>query len=65
MTTTRDAAMAKAIAANQSIALDDAAARDAALSMAGLLAAADAHARALPFEAEPGSYAAAQRRGKR
>jgi hypothetical protein len=65
MTTTLDAAMAKAIAASQGIAMGDDAARDAALSMAGLLGSADAHARALAFEAEPGSYVAAQRRGKR
>lgn len=65
MTTKLDAAMAKAVAANQGIALSDDAARDAAQSMAGLLAAADGYARALAFEAEPGSYVAAQRRGKR
>lgn len=65
MTTKLDPAMAKAVAANQAIALGDEAARDAAQAMAGLLAGADGHARALPFEAEPGSYIAAQRRGKR
>lgn len=65
MTTKLDAAMAKAVAANQAITLGDEAARDAAQSMAGLIGVADGHARKLAFEAEPGSYVAAQRRGKR
>lgn len=65
MTTKLDAATALAVAASQGIALGEDAARDAAQSMVGLIATADAHARALAFEAEPGSYAAAQRRGKR
>jgi hypothetical protein len=45
--------------------LDETAARDAAQSMAGLLEAADAHMRAIAFEAEPGTYPAAQRRARR
>lgn len=60
-----DDASAKTIAANQGVTLDDDGARDAAQSMAGLLDAADGHGRALPFEAEPGGYVAAQRKGKR
>lgn len=60
-----DDAAAKTIAANQGVTLGDEGARDAAQSMAGLLDSADGHGRALPFEAEPGGYVAAQRRGKR
>ncbi len=65
MTTKLDEATARVLAAQAGVTLDAEAARNAALSMAGLLAAADGHSRALAFEAEPGAYLAAQRRGKR
>jgi hypothetical protein len=60
-----DDATAKTVATQLGVTLGDEAAHAAAHSMAGLLKAADGHARALPFEAEPGSYRAAQTRGKR
>ena len=65
MSSKLDDATAKTIAAQLGVTLSDDAATAAAQSMAGLLKAADAHARALPFEAEPGAYRAAQIRGKR
>lgn len=65
MTTKLDAAAARVLAARLGVELDETAARDAAQSMAGLLEAADAPMRAIPFEAEPGSYPAAQRRSRR
>ncbi len=60
-----DGDAARVLAARLGVELDEPAARDAAQSMAGLLEAADAHMRAIPFEAEPGSYPAAQRRSRR
>ena len=65
MSTKLDDSTAKTVAAQLGITLSDTAARDAATSMTGLLNAADGHARAIAFEAEPGTYLAAQRRGKR
>jgi hypothetical protein len=65
MSSKLDDATAKTIAAQLGVTLGDDAANAAAQSMAGLLKAADGHARALPFEAEPGSYRAAQIKGKR
>ncbi len=65
MTTKLDEATARTIAAQLGVTVEGEAARNAALSMAALLAAADGHGRALAFEAEPGAYPAAQRRGKR
>jgi hypothetical protein len=65
VTTKLDAAAARVLAARLGVELDEAAARDAAQSMSGLLEAADAHMRAIAFEAEPGSYPAAQRRSRR
>ena len=62
MTIKLDEAAARAMAAQVGVTLDAEAASNAALSMSGLLAAADGHARALKFEAEPGSYRAAQAR---
>lgn len=60
-----DPAAAKILAARQGVGLSDQAAQDAAQSMAGLLDMADAHMRGLAFEAEPGTYVAAQRRSRR
>ena len=60
-----DEATAMTLAAQLGVTLEPEAARNAALSMAALLIAADNHGRALTFEAEPGAYAGAQRRGKR
>ncbi len=65
MTTKLDTAAATVLAARLGVELDETAARDAAQSMAGLLEAADAHMRAIAFEAEPGTYPAAQRRARR
>jgi len=65
MSSKLDDAAAKIVAAQLGVTLGDHSARDAAQSMAGLLRAADGYARALPFEAEPGSYRAAQIAGKR
>lgn len=59
-----DAQAAAIAAARLGVDLDGKAAADAAQSMAGMLDAADAHMRALPFEAEPGTYVAAQRRSR-
>jgi hypothetical protein len=64
MSTKLDPAAAKTLAARLGVDLGDQAARDAALSMAAMLDAADAHMRALAFEAEPGSYVGAQRRSR-
>jgi hypothetical protein len=64
MSTKLDPAAAKTLAARLGVDLGDQAARDAALSMGGMLDAADAHMRAIAFEAEPGSYVAAQRRSR-
>ncbi len=64
MTTKLDQATAQTIAARVGVTLNAEAARNAALSMAALLEAADGYGRALAFEAEPGAYLAAQRRGK-
>lgn len=52
------------LAAAAGVALDGEAAHNAAVSMARPLAAADGHARALAFEAEPSTFAAVQRRCK-
>lgn len=60
MTIRLDEAGAKAMAAQVGVTLDPEAARNAAVSMTGLLAAADGYARTLPFEAEPSAYVAAQ-----
>lgn len=60
MTIKLDDTGAKTMAAQVGVTLDTEAARNAAVSMTGLLAAADGYARALPFEAEPGAYLAAQ-----
>ena len=60
-----DDVTAKTIAAQLGVTLGDDGAGAAAQSMAGLLKAADGHARALPFEAAPGSYRAAQIKGER
>jgi hypothetical protein len=65
MSTKLDAGAARILAARLGVELSETAARDAAQSMAGLLEAADAHMRAIPFEAEPGAYPAAQRRSRR
>ena len=65
MTIKLDETGATVMAAQVGVTLTGDGARNAAVSMTGLLAAADGFARALPFEAEPGSYRAAQTRSKR
>jgi hypothetical protein len=64
MSGTGDPAGAQVMAARIGVTLTEEAARDAAQSMAAVLAAAELLGRALPFEAEPGTYAAAQRRSR-
>lgn len=56
---------AKLFAAAAGVTLAGEAAHNAAWATAAPLAAADPHSRALPFEAEPSQFVAAQRRSKR
>ncbi|MBM3547643.1 MAG: hypothetical protein FJX54_11875 [Alphaproteobacteria bacterium] len=63
--TDRPAEDARLFAAKAGVAFDDEAARNAASATAAPLATADKQSRVLPFEAEPGQFAAYQQRCKR